>query len=517
MTAGEPLVRTAHGQVLGERSADGQVYRFRGLPYAGAPAGELRWRKPISPRSWTTIRRYTSFGAAPVQVRRPASPLFPSVDAPQSEDCLRLNVWSGGLGGGERRPVIVWLYLGAFQFGSAAWPIYDGEAWARAGVVFVSLDYRLSRLGFLSHPELRDEDPDGVCANYGLLDQIAALHWVQENIAAFGGDPGCVTIYGVSAGASSVSLLMCAPAARGLFHRAIAESGGSFGPVGPSTGVGDVWQSLLPAQESGRRWAEAIGAARLRDLRGASVRDLRKGFSLQCGPEAGVFDGSRPIVDGVTLPISTTAAYCEGRQARVPLLTGAAAQEGFSMSVPPKLLTDHEAQGLAEHGEEATAYLAAYPAANDAQAAVASAAANGDRLFSWQNWRWANLHAAGGDPVFYYRFERPPPVAGDAGSDNARFGAFHGASLYYAFSAFRLRRSWGWTGEDRWFSEQMVALWVAFARDGRPAARDVAAWPAFDIGSPKTMRLGETIALADVPGSDRLAFWDRYYERCLSQ
>ncbi len=261
----DEIVTTASGRLRGARDAGG-ILGFRGIPYAAAPVGDLRWRAPQPAPSWSEIRDCRAPGPVPVQLRFLGESLFPTVDEPQGEDCLHLNVWTAAPDTNERRPVIVWFYLGAFQVGSGSAPFYAGESWAAAGAVFVTFNFRLSRLGFLAHPALRDEG-GGTCGNYGFLDQIAALEWVRDNIAAFGGDPDCVTIFGASSGASSVSLLMASPRAHGLFHRAIAESGGSFGPLGETTGVGDRWQTLDAAVRSGERWATAVGATTLPELR----------------------------------------------------------------------------------------------------------------------------------------------------------------------------------------------------------------------------------------------------------
>ena len=510
--AGE-IVTTRDGAVRGERLAN-EVLCFRGVPLAAPPVGSLRWQAPQPPAPWQGVRDCTRFGPVPVQQRFAGESLFPMSQEPQSEDCLYLNVWTPSTDEEARRPVIVWFYLGAFQLGSGSAPFYHGESWADAGAVFVTLNFRLGKLGFLAHPELQGEDPGGLCGNYGFLDQIAALEWIRDNIAAFGGDPDCVTIFGSSSGASSVSLLMASPRAAGLFHRAIAESGGSFGPVAETTGVGDRWQSLDAAMRSGTTWAKTIGATRLEDLRSLAADAVMAPSAASLKAGQGAFDAARPIVDGRTIAAGSYAVFDAQRQANVPLLVGSAANEDLAtVNLTPDLAT-YLAQARQEHGDAVDTFLTLYPAEDDVQAVVSGLKANAHRLFTWQNWTWARLHARSGADVYYYRFEQVPPVPPDRYPQQKLprpLGAFHGASLFYSFDRFALREEWAWTPEDYRLSRTMIAAWVQFARTGRPAADGLPAWPRFDPERPRVMAMRQDAAMEEIPDLERMRFWDRYY------
>jgi para-nitrobenzyl esterase len=508
------IVQTRCGPVRGEPVADGQTLAFRGVPFAAPPLGDLRWRPPQPVTPWTSIRDCRQFGPIPIQQQSPLGSLFPSITETQSEDCLFLNVWTRSTNSGERQPVIVWFYPGAFQFGSGSAPMYQGENWAQAGAVFVSLNFRVSRLGFLAHPELSEEDADGVSGNYGLLDQIRALEWVRDNIAGFGGDPDCVTIFGVSSGASSVSLLMTSPVARGLFHRAIAESGASFGPIAETTGVGDQWQTLGAAMHSGQAWAESIGSPRLADLRSLDPSRIREASVGHRSDRRGVFDASRPVIDGKTLTDGSYSLFLERRQAQVPLLVGSAANEGLAMITFASDCATYLSQSRDEHGSNLAEFLSLYPASDDREAIASGLKANGHRLFTWQNWTWARLHAAAGNDVYYYRFEQSPPVPENRYVQQElprALGAFHGASIFYSFNRFHLRPDWPWSEHDRLLSTTLVEAWIHFARSGRPKSNGLPEWPVFEPNNPVLMSLGESLEMRGVPDLIYLRFWDKYY------
>ena len=507
----EVVAQTSAGSVRGERLPSGDVDVFRGIPYARPPVGDLRWRAPQAPAPWRGVRDARRFGAAAMQRLAPANSLFSFEANKEAEDCLSLNVWTGTMAGDGARPVIVWLHMGAFQFGSGSAAIYDGASWARAGAVFVSLNFRLGRLGFLAHRELSEES--GNSGNYGLLDQVAALEWVRDNIAGFGGDPNCVTIYGVSSGASSVSLLMASPRARGMFHRAIAESGGSFGPIGRSTGLGDYWQTLDAAEASGERWARATGARSLVELRALDDDSIRLANARPIEPGEGAFDALRPIVDGSTLPASTLAIFEAGQQALVPLLVGSALQEEFVVADPDRGAAAYRDQAQLQHGNAAEEFLRLYPGDDDLAASASALRAAGHRLFTWQNWIWATLHARRVPDTYYYRFEQPPPLPAKRYREQTAgrsLGAFHGASLFYSFDALRFR-DWPWSGGDKRLAKMMIEAWMHFARTGRPAAEVLPSWPRFDSAAPMVMSLSSASHLQPVPEQATMRFWDRFY------
>ncbi len=492
---------TEHGAVAGEVLADG-VTAFRGVPYAAPPRGLLRWRAPQPPTSWAGTRSCKRFGPVAVQPSAlPASPLPFSSEA-QDEDCLYVNVWTAAKTSSEQRPVVVWFHPGGYQLGSGSAALFDGSGWARAGAVLVTFNSRLGLLGFLLHPVLVNEQ-GADAGNYGLLDQLAGLRWVQANIAEFGGDPSCVTLFGLSSGASSISLLMASPVAAGLFHRVIMESGGSFGPVSDSTGIGDRWQTREGALRSGAAWATVLGATSLSALRALPADDIRESAGIGRDPGSGTFDGRRPCIGGPVAVAGTGERFRAGLQAGVPALVGYAAREA-SFLAERGVAATYRQRAERELGPLAARFLRLYPAADEQEAARSETRARGHRLFAWQAWASANLHARSGHPVYLYRFEQAPPAADGA-------GAFHGASVLYLFDRFRLRPDCAWREEDRTVSRAMIDAWVSFARTGTPRSCWLPDWPRFDPREPRAMRLRADSVVADLPERSALEFWDEVY------
>jgi len=517
MTAPSTIVRVAEGALEGARSADGRVRAFKGIPYARPPVGALRWREPQAPERWDGTRPALAFGPTAPQFPVVANSLYAGGHEHQSEDCLTLNVWSAAESADDRLPVMVWLHYGAYQFGGSSVPLYDGERLAAAGAVVVTLNHRLGRLGFLSHPELSAQYPHGASGNYAIHDQIRALAWLAENVERFGGDPGNVTVFGLSAGSMSVSLLMASPLARDLFHRAIGMSGASLGPAGASTGITDSMQGREPAERTGLALARILRAHTIDELRARSPHEILAATLEPAGEDRwrfdaveapfhrGALDGAFPSVDGHLLPEPAHAIFAAGRQARVPLITGSAAGEASGMPYMADAAR-FAADARAQYGERAAEFLALFPAGDDEQAARSSAAANGDRVFVWQNWAWANLHAASGAPTFYYHFSREPPIPADADIAERSRGAFHSAEIPYVFRHLEAR-DWPWTDADRALSETMSSSWLRFARSGDPGG----GWSPFDGAT--AMHFAERPGPAPVPRRAHLAFWDAYYER----
>jgi para-nitrobenzyl esterase len=434
----------------------------------------------------------------------PPSPL-PLITELQSEDCLYLNVWAPPVSQASRLPVIIWFHPGAYQMGSGSQPFWQGDAWARAGAVFVSFNHRLGKLGFLAHPELSNESEDGLSGNYGLMDQLMVLRWVRDNIGAFGGDPECVTIFGASSGASSVSLLMAMPQAAGLFHRAIAESGGAFGPSDTSTGIGDRWQTLDAAVAAGAHWASGIGALDINHLRAMSAEEICRRGALDPYDRHDMFGAARPIIDGQLVPESPVSCFARRGQIKVPLLTGSAANEAMGMGASLSR-EDHVARAKEEFGELADQFLDLYPAETDEEAAIASRSADGDRLFTWQNWTMARLHADADNPTYYYQFDHAPPVDMERSAS-----AFHTASIFYGFQSFGLRPQWEWNTDDQAVADVMRRSWLAFARSGSPNCNLKPDWMRFYTGEPKQMRISADSGITEVSAQERKVFWDRFY------
>jgi para-nitrobenzyl esterase len=504
---------------VGRHEADGAVVAFRGIPYAAPPVGALRWRPPQPPEPWAGELDAGAFGPSAPQYELAPDSLYAGGHERQSEDCLYLNVWAPAHAQGDL-PVLVWLHFGAFQYGGASVPLYDGAHLARTGLVVVTLNHRLGRLGFLAHPALSAESATGTSGNYGLLDQVAALEWVQRNIAAFGGDPGNVTFGGVSAGSSAVNLLLTSPLTRGLLHRALGMSGAQLGPVGASGRLGDGLQDLASAERSGELVAASLGAHDADALRALTPPQLM-GATLPPPPgptwrvdsgmpiSRNVFDASYPIVDGHAVPGDPYDAYAAGRFHDVPLVTGSAADE--RAGVP--YLSDaalFEADARAELGDLADEFLALFPPGDAAATRLSSQRANADRIFIWQNWTWARLHAASASaPTFAYHWTHVPPVP--AGRYVERDpGAFHSAELPYLFRNLAVR-DWEWGDADRALSETLSAQLLRFCATGDPNGPGLPAWPAFGEPDHTTMLWSAEPAAGAMPRQPELALWDRFF------
>jgi len=440
-------VTVTGGTISGGLNASGKIHFFKGIPFAAPPVGALRWKAPQPVQSWKGVRPCVAFGPSPMQDEpRPFSMwseefLIPK--KPISEDCLYLNVWTGAGSPKEKRPVIVWIYGGGFGSGGSAAPIYDGEAMAKKGIVFVSINYRVGVFGFFAHPELTKESGHHASGNYGLMDQVAGLKWVRQNIAAFGGDPGNVTIAGQSAGSMSVNCLVASPLAKGLFRRAIGESGAQFTNENPT---------LQKAEEEGTTIMGALKASSLADLRALSAEDLLKGAQGQ----------RRPTIDGYVLPDAIVNIFNQGKENKADLLTGWNEDEGFVFG-PAKNAVDFTKEMSEKFGSGAPALLHFYPAGDDAEAAVSQLKLSRDMTFGMQNYVWANIQARHGGNVYVYRFARKPPATGEY----IKYGAFHTAEVPYAYDnlAFVNRP---WEPLDHELATEMSSYWANFAATGNP-------------------------------------------------
>jgi para-nitrobenzyl esterase len=510
----DPL-RIDGGQIAGRASDDGAVRIYEGIPYVRPPVGDLRWRAPQPPAAWSGVRQTVGFGANCMQLdQAPGDSLFNALfytpTGPKSEDCLYLNVWTTARPGGPKQPVMVWIPGGGFRAGSAAGEIYDGAALARQGVTVVSINYRVWKFGFLAHPQLTAESGHHASGNYGLMDQLAALRWVRRNIAAFGGNPAQVTIFGQSAGSYSVSYLVASPLAKGQFVRAIGESGAGFAPDAFGSVLGHTLQPLADAEQAGERLAQALGASSIAELRGKSAEEVMN------APPAVRNELSWAIQDGYVLPDSVAHIYAKGRQNNVPLLTGTNSDEG-SLFPSQHTLAAYLARAHENFGPRFDDFLKLYPAHDDATARAASEAAFRDALAGWSNWRWAHAQAeahaqSGKAPVWYYYFSRHPPAPPDeVFTENlgARVGAYHGAELAYVFGNF-YPTGWAWSPDDRRFSQVMSRYWVNFARTGNPNGPGLPEWPAFDARRPRQMVFDQTMRMAPVAHQPLYDFWDIY-------
>ena len=484
-----PVVRTAAGAVRG--LSDERVDVYRGLPYARPPVGDLRFRDPKPVAAWSGLRDATDFAPACLQmgVSMPGEPWSPS-----SEDCLYLNVWTPEGTRPGSLPVIVWIPGGGYTNGSTSIPLYDGGRLAGVGAVVVTVAYRLGALGFLAHPDLTAEA--GSSGNYGLMDQIAALEWVRDNIAAFGGDPQRVTVAGQSAGATSVSILMASSRARGLFQRAIGQSGGLFEPVALAP------QYLLAnAERDGVAYASSLGAASVAELRALPADRF-------LGPAAGRI--VHPVIEPRVLPRPPWDVISDGEHNDVPLLVGFNADEARSLTDLSDVTAANFAQTLtARWGQLPPPLLAPYPFTTDEEARTARADFERDLRFGWDIRAWARLQAAhGGQPVHAYYFSRRPPYA--EGSVQQHWRAGHFAELWYMFDHLD-QQPWGWSDQDRATADAMADYWVAFARTGDPNGEGRPEWPVFTGTDERVLEIGDMIGSGRLPNNAALDVFDAVY------
>lgn len=481
-TASAARLSIESGKIEGSQS--GPIRIFKGIPYAAPPIGPLRWRPPQPPHSWNGVRGATSPSSACPQLGRypPDAPLEAT-----SEDCLTLNIWSPATSSAAKFPVMVWIHGGGLTDGSGSVPQYAGEKLAERGVVIVTINYRLGVLGFLAHPDLNKESSYGASGNYGLLDQIAALKWVKRNIAAFGGDPDQVTVFGQSSGSFSVSMLVASPLAKGLFRRAIGQSGGVFEPV-------ELDPSFTPegAADAGVRFANRSGARTLADLRSMSVEALLK------TPFRPQFN-----IDGHVLPASPYDIYAAGKENRVDLLLGTNASEGTFFFDPTSVtVANFDSVMGRTYPSLLLKAVGASPGKSDAEARAAAVSLDTDMRFRWGMWAWAR-HASrnGTGKVFFYRFNRR--AAYRPGHPYFGLGATHGAEMPYVFGALDPRAA-NWTPADQKLASEIQQYWTNFAKIGDPNGAGLPPWPMFDRDQPVVMELGVPTRLSPLTDDARL-------------
>jgi para-nitrobenzyl esterase len=467
----------------------GGLASYKGIPYAAPPIGPLRWKPPQPAVSWGGVKAADAFGARCVQTPYPSGSIYSMAPAPQSEDCLFLNVWTPARRG-DARPVMVWIHGGAFTRGASDVPTYDGSALARKGVVLVSINYRVGALGFLAHPELTGESPQHASGNYAILDMIAALKWVQRNIAVFGGDPNRVTIFGESAGSWAVSVLQASPLARGLFHRAIGESGGQFGRI----------PALTTAEDAGRRLAGTLNAESLAALRSIPAEKI----AAAQGGAAGV------TVDGWVLPESVRALFAAGNHSTVSIIVGSNANEMTTLTdvtTLPKTMEAYRRRVESQFGDALDEYDKAYPAKTESDIASALLGVARDTTFTLQMRTWARLNTASGRAKAYlYQFTHVPPVP-----NASVLGAYHAAEIVYVFNNVGLR-PWA-QPEDRTLADRMSSYWVNFAATGDPNGKGLETWPPYDAASEPYLEFGSAPRVQHHLLADQLDFLERLQAR----
>ncbi|MBS1600939.1 MAG: carboxylesterase family protein [Bacteroidetes bacterium] len=478
-------IKVEGGDISGTVNSSGDVHIFKNIPFAAPPVGALRWKAPQPVIPWTGTKICDKFGASPMQ----ASPApfsmwteeFLIPKEPISEDCLNLNVWTGASSAKEKRPVLVWIYGGGFSSGGSACPIYDGEAMAKKGIVFVSVNYRVGVFGFFAHPELTKESGVNASGNYGLMDQIAGLKWVQKNISAFGGDPANVTIAGQSAGSMSVNCLVASPLAKNLFTKAIGESGASFSNNN---------LSLQKAEEAGQKAMQSLNASSVADLRKIPADELLKKMQASRGP----------IIDGYVLPDAIVNIFTQGKENKVSLITGWNQDEGFLFG-PVKNAADFTKEANEKYGADAATFLKYYPANTDAEAAASQLNVSRDQIFGAQNYTWANIQSAQGTNVYVYRFTRKPPATGEY----VKYGAFHTGEVPYAYDNLQFVNR-PWEPVDHELATIMSSYFANFAKTGNPNGKNLPVWEAYKNPDKKVMILSEKPESKTIPDKDMLDF-----------
>jgi para-nitrobenzyl esterase len=453
-------IHTQSGIIEGLSSPDTRVQVFKGIPFAAPPVGKLRWQAPQPVASWEGVRKATAFGSRCMQ-----APLFSDMifrDPGPSEDCLYLNVWTPATSASANLPVMVWIYGGGFAAGATSEPRQDGSKLAEKGVVVVSMNYRLGVFGFMAHRELTKESPQHASGNYGLLDQASALEWVHKNIAAFGGDPDKVTIFGESAGSMSVSAQMASPLSKNLIERAIGESGSIFMLARPTL-------TLHQAEQQGSKFAAVVGAANLEALRAVGAQQL-----LDAAQQHHL--SFWPIADGYFFTGQPSELYARGKQAHVPLLAGWNADEQSAATFfakEPHTLEGYAARMKVLYGEHADEMMRAYPAATQSQMMESAGALAGDRFISYSTWKWIEEQMqTGHSPVYRYHFEQAPPQASGMPSR----GAYHSADIEYVFETLD-SKNLPWTDADRKLSDVISSYWTNFAKTGDPNGPGLPKWP----------------------------------------
>jgi len=474
----------------------GGISVFKGIPFAAPPVGDLRWKAPAPVQAWTGIKKADAFGPACMQAAGAMGNT-----APVSEDCLCLNVWTPAKKPGEKIPVIVWIYGGGFSGGSTSTSMYDGMGFAKKGVVLVSVAYRVGPFGFLAHPELSRESGKG-SGNYGLEDMISGLKWVKENIVRFGGDPSNVTIFGHSAGGMAVNMLAASPVTKGLFHRAICMSGGSFAPLqteneaGLSLGI----PALKLAESTGEAFLKNLGAADIKAARAMSADAIQKNAGGGMGGGGMRF---RPAADGYIIPSDLYSMYQARRFNDTPILVGHTSDELGSFGGRGGVTAaQFEKQTRSQYGPHSDAILKVYPHSTDAEAAKSSKGLSRESTFSWSTWTWARLQSEKGKgKAFEYYYDYHAPDADGSG---------HGSDVPYAFQTLSGGRGGGPKPEDLKLAEMISSYWVNFAKSGDPNGPGLPKWPAFTENDQKAMVFDAAPSARPVPNLDKLKAFDAY-------
>jgi para-nitrobenzyl esterase len=486
-------VKTANGSLESTTPPVNGVRSFKGIPFAGPPVGDLRWREPQPAKKWPGVRKADEFGPRCMQRTGPGADYWFRSNG-MSEDCLYLNVWTPAKSSRERLPVLVYVFGGGFQNGDGSEPRYDGANMASKGIVAVTVNYRLNIFGFFAHPELTKESPNHASGNYGFLDQAAALRWVRENIAAFGGDPRKVTIAGESAGSISVSALMASPLSKGLINGAIGESGALISTLPP--------RALADTEKDGEQFAGTAGASSLKALRAMTAAQIQEASAKGPGMRF------RPNLDGYFLPKLLKDIFAAGEQSKVPLLAGSNTEEQGARAVlgtnPPA--PENFANAVKKlYGARADEVLKAYAANTPEEVLQAATDLASARFIGHGTWKWTELQMqTGGKPVYRYMYARPrprytppdgpaqpaaPPAATTPTGPVIPRGAAHSAEIQYAMGNLPLDKRYAWEPDDFKVSEVIQGFFLNFIKTGNPNGPGLPQWPAYTSPGYQRMRI----------------------------
>ena len=498
MTAATDVVTIEGGQIAGV--ADRGIRVFKGIPYAAPPVGLLRWKPPQPAAPWTGTRDASRYGAECPQTQYQAGSIYVRPLGPQSEDCLYLNVWTPAQAG-DKRPVLVWIHGGALTRGSSISDVRDGVPLASKGIVLVSINYRLGPLGYFAHPALTAESPQRSSGNYGLLDQIAALQWVQKNIAAFGGDPARVTIGGESAGSWCVNALVASPLAKGLFIRAIGQSGGRFSRTPHLT---EDRGSQISAEKVGLAFAKAVGAESPDALRGVAAERLVE-----------VAMRAQENIDGWVLPDEIRAIFERRAHNNVPVIVGSTADEMTPFGVAqmaPKTMEEFRARLAQQYGDLAPEFETTYEVAGAADIVRATLEAGRDTTFSSHMRNWARATTAAGSRAYLYYFTHHPPSP-----RSAEMRAFHAGEIPYVFDVVPSKdpreQGFAYTDVDRKLADTMSSYWVNFVTTGDPNGRGLPKWEPYDPANEPYLEFGASVRSGRHLLKSRLDFLEKALAR----
>ncbi len=510
----------ANGTIEGEFDIKTNIQSFKGIPFAQPPVGDLRWKAPQPLTNWTGVKQTKKFGPRAIQSNVFGDMGFRSDG--MSEDCLYLNVWSPAKSANEKLPVLVYFYGGGFAAGDGSESRYDGENMAKKGIVTLTVNYRLGIWGFFSHPELTKESPNRASGNYGLLDQNAALKWVQANISKFGGDPKRVTIAGESAGSIAVSAQMASPLSKGIIAGAIGESGGSIFPT-----LAPV--PLAEAEKTGLEYAQKIGATSLKNLREMSTLEL---YQKSLGSSLGVF---KTTIDGYFLTKTLPETFEAKQQAMIPLLLGWNSEEMTyrALTAGKDISNETYIQKVKElYGKKADEVLKLYPTGTLEVTEQSATDLSGDRFIAYSTWKWFDLHRKNStQPVYRYYYTHPRPemrdnsleagLAGGVIKKNSNTpkapipkGAVHSAEIEYAMGNLAGNKDYAWTESDYAVSETMLNYFANFIKTGNPNGDKLPVWPmAKNEEKPEIMIIDLASKSVRAENDARYLFLDKEYSK----